>query len=358
VSKRTRTDVLIAVGLLAAAGGLAALITPKRVAPPPKSALDAIPAGALLVASADLAALRQSPVGAPFLREGREIQGLGKVRDVCGFDPLDTLAEAAIAVPSTDDAGDFGLVAAGAVDDEALVRCASKVIEARGGKPEVGTISGFRTVRDAAEGPGGGEIAVRKGGPLLLGAGVYLRSMIDAAEGRAPSVRSSRAHGDLAKRIEGAQIRVTVVLSPELRRTLVEELASGGVAGSPAASVSGGALGVVLGASVGMHGVLACDDASACLRLAGAAEEARKARSGDPLFRVLGLAPILERLALSPEGEVVHARVEVPPAQAATLAERLLALRALRRGAPRPEAPKRPPPPSRPDEIVKPDAGR
>lgn len=348
---------LIAVGLLAAAGGLAALVTPKRAAPVAKGALDAVPAGALLVAAADLTALRQSPVGAPFLREGREIQGLGKVRDVCGFDPLDTLTEAAIAVPATDDAGDFGLVAAGAIDDEALVRCASKVIEARGGKPEVGAVGGFRTVRDGAQGPGGGEIAVKKGGPLLLGAGVYLRSMIDAAEGRAPSVRSSRAHGDLGKRVAGAQIRVTLVLSPELRRTLVEELASGGVPGSPAAFVSGGALGVGLGANVSLHGVLACDDAAACLRLASAADEARKARSGDPLLRLLGLAPLLERLAVQPEGEVVHARVEVPPAQAVTLAERLLALRAMRRGSPRPEPPPRRPAPPRPDEILKPDAG-
>jgi hypothetical protein len=226
----------------------------------------------------------------------------------------------------------------------------------------VGTLFGFRTVRDAAQGPGGGEIAVRKGGPLLLGAGVYLRAMIDAAEGRAPSVRSSRAHGDLEKRVAGAEVRVTVVLSPELRRTLVDELASSGAAGSPAAFISGGALGMSLGANVGLHGVIACDDAAACLRLSAAAEEARKAHAGDRMMRLIGLAPILERLTLQPEGEVVHARVEVPPAEAATLAERLLALRALRRGAPpraEPAARKQPAPEdARPDEILKPDAGR
>src|SRR5437773_541082 len=91
-------------------------------------ALDAIPSGALLLATADLAALRASPVGAPFLHEGREIPGLGKVRDVCGFDPIDTLTEVALAIPAAGDAGEFGLSAAGDVDADALVACASKVI--------------------------------------------------------------------------------------------------------------------------------------------------------------------------------------------------------------------------------------
>src|SRR5688572_2048817 len=96
-------------------------------------ALDSIPNGALLVATADLDTLRASPSFAPLLREGREIPGLGKVREVCGFDPMDTLHELAVAIPAAGEEGDFGIVAAGVVDDEALVACASKVIEARGG---------------------------------------------------------------------------------------------------------------------------------------------------------------------------------------------------------------------------------
>ena len=79
-------------------------------------------------------------------------------------------------------------------------------------------------MRDATLAATGGEIAVRKGGPVLLGAGTYLRAMIDAAEGRTPTIRSSVAHTHLAREIGRAALRVTVVLTPEQRRTLDAEL--------------------------------------------------------------------------------------------------------------------------------------
>ena len=65
-----------------------------------QGALDAVPNGALLVVTAELGALRSSAIGGRFLQEGREIPGLGKVRDVCGFGPLEVLSEVAIAVPA------------------------------------------------------------------------------------------------------------------------------------------------------------------------------------------------------------------------------------------------------------------
>jgi hypothetical protein len=261
-------------------------------------------------------------------------------------------------VPAGDDSGEFGLVAAGPVDDEALLGCASKVIQARGGQPVVTTIGAFRSVRDASLATTGGEIAVKKGGPLLLGAGTYLRSMIDAADGRAPTVRSSRAHQALGHEVAGASVRVTVVLATEQRRVLAEELESGGAAGSPAASIAGGALGITMGPNVAVHGVISCDDAAACAKLAGSLAEARAARAGDPLMRLVGLGPVLEKLTIQPQGELVHARVDIPAEEAALLAERVLALRNLRRPAPAEEEPRAEPrraPPA--DEVIRPDAG-
>ena len=356
VQTRTRNAIALAAFVAAAAAGLSVVARSRRTPELGGRTLDAIPSGALLVATADLAALRASPVGAPFLREGREIPGLGKVRDVCGFDPIDALEEAALAIPAAGDSGEFGLVASGPVDHDAVIACAAKVIEARGGRPVITTIGGFRSVRDASLATSGGEIAARKGGPLLLGAGTYLRSMIDAADGRAPSVRSSRAHAALGREIAGASvaIRVTVVLSPEQRRTLVEELESGGAAASPARSISGGALGVRVGASVAMHGVIACDDAAACDRLAVSIQRARDARAGDALLRLLGVSALLEKVRVEPAGELVHARVDVPTEQAAQLAERLLSLRGLTRREPAERAarPKLPP-----DEVITPRPG-
>src|SRR5262249_50657086 len=162
---------------VALGAGLAWVARQRRAVDPHGHALDAIPAGALLVAVADLDALRASPVGAPLLREGREVKGVGKLRDVCGFDPMDALHAVAVAIPAAGDAGDFGLAASGSIDDEAILACASKVIEARGGKPVITSIGSFRSVHDDAAGGSSGEIAARKGGPLILGGGSYLRAM-------------------------------------------------------------------------------------------------------------------------------------------------------------------------------------
>ena len=104
---RTRNAIVFGVAAALAAAGLTAVARLRGAADPGGHALDAIPSGALLVATADLAALRGSPAGAPFLREGREIPGLGKVKDVCGFDPMDTLTEVAVAIPAAGEAGEL-----------------------------------------------------------------------------------------------------------------------------------------------------------------------------------------------------------------------------------------------------------
>ena len=339
-------------------------------------ALDAVPNGALLVASADLKALRASALGGPFFndgRDGREIPGLGKVREVCGFDPLDTLREIALSIPAAGDEGDFGLVAAGEVQDDALIACASKVIEARGGRPVVTSIGTFRAVRDSTLVGSGGEIAVRKGGPVLLGAGTYLRAMIDAAEGRGPTIRASMAHTLLSRAIGNAEVRVSVVLTPEQRKTLEAELreasgaapAPGGPDGAPATkppgtSIVAGGVGVELGPQVKLHGVLLCDSAAACSELAGSLKAARDARAADPATRLVGFGAVLADMQIEARGDQIHARVEVPEAEARKLVERLLVLRGMRHPvqSPTDEKPRREPPPlpstaePAPDEVI------
>jgi hypothetical protein len=349
---------VFAAAAVVAAAGLGAVAHFRKPPDLRSHALDAIPNGALLVATADLTALRASPVGAPFLREGREIPGVGKVREVCGFDPVDALTEVAIAIPAAGEAGEFGLVAAGPIDAEATLACAGKVIEARGGHAVTTVVGSFRTVRDASLATTGGEIAVRKGGPLLLGAGAYLRLMIDSADGRAPTIRSSVAHGLLGREVGEGAIRVTVVLTPEQRRTLAEELLAGGAPSSPAGSIRAGALGVTLGQTVGLHAVVSCDNASACGALATDLAAARDARAKDFAVRIVGFGAVLERITLEPRGELVHAKVDVPPEEAALLVDRLLALRGMRHPMPSPANDvdsKRSAP--RPDEVIRADGG-
>jgi hypothetical protein len=346
VLTRTRNSIALAVAAVALSAGLVSLAQYRRAPERSFRALDAVPRSALLVAVADLDALRASPVGVPFLKKGREIPGLGKVDALCGFDPLDGLQEIALAIPESGDSGDFGVVAAGKLQEKAVIACASKVIEGRGGSPIVTTIGSFRTVRDGSSSESGGEIAVRDGGPLLLGAGSYLRAMIDAAEQHAPTIHASEAHGWLAKETGRGELRLTMVLSREQRRTLAEELRAADP-GSPAASVFGGALGVELGPTVKLHGVIACEGADSCKRLAGSLSAARDARAADLGTRLVGFGAVLDQLRIEPEKELIHLRVELPADQAALLAERLLTLRGLRHPMPSGElsAPALAPPP-------------
>jgi len=333
VQTRTRNALgLLAVGAVTALG-LGALARRGRPLQG-GGTLDAIPIGALLVAVADLKALRLSPAGAPFLREGREIRGVGKVKDVCGFDPLDGLTEVAVSIPAAGDAGDFGLVATGVVDADALVTCASKVIEARGGSAAITQIGAFRAVRDASLSAGSGEIAVRAGGPVILGAGAYLQAMIDTAEGRASTIRSSVAHGMLGRLLGDAQIRATLVLTPDQRRALSEELEASGGAGDPSGSIRAVALGATLGPAVALHAVISCDTAPACGALAKHLDEVRLARSKDLALRGVGIGAVLERMTIVASAETVDARVEVPADEAALLVERALTLRGLRHPMP------------------------
>lgn len=341
------------------------------------TALDAVPAGALLVARGDLNKLRSTSFAQVLLGEGREIPGLGKVRDVCGMDPLDSMHELVLAIPAAGEEGDFGLAASGDVADDALIACASKVIEARGGRPVVTPIGGFRCVRDATLAATGGEIAVRKGGPVLLGAGPYLRAMIDAVEGRGPTIRSSVAHNRLAEGLGSSDLRITVVLTPDQRRTLDEELEVQGQEGPGAAegkshgapktkrglgsALMAGALGLSVGPKVQLRGLLVCESQDTCESWAELLRKTKTQRAGDFATKLLGFGDVLSRIEIQARGESVEAKVDMGADEAKQLLERVLALRGgMRHPMPRdlPEA--RPSPvDAPPDELIpaRPSAG-
>lgn len=314
---------IFAVGL----GTAGYFVWAKTKSPAFESSRDALPDGALLVATADMSALRRSSALAPIFSETGEIPGIGKVRDVCGFDPLERITEVAIGVPASGGDGDFGLVASGAIDAEAFLACASKVIETRGGRPVVNPIGSFRTVRDSAALASGAEIAARDGGPILLGAGTYLRAMIDAADARIPRVSSDLLHERLSREVGAGALRVTVVLTPEQRRTLNEELARGGAQGSPAAAMIGVGLALSIDTRVGLSGVVLCDAANACAELGKTFDTRRVSQSDDPFVQLLGAKPLLERMKISADGTRIGARADMSTEEATNIVERLLIVR-------------------------------
>ncbi|MEZ4302236.1 MAG: hypothetical protein R3B70_45330 [Polyangiaceae bacterium] len=336
---QTRTKNALAALVLAAALGLAIFaLTRGRPATSLRSpALDAVPQGAFVVAVADLDALRKTSIGPKLLSNGREIPGLGKVRDVCGIDPIEHVRELAFAIPAGGEEGDFGIVASGDLPDDDLLACASKVIEQRGGRPVIANVGSFRTVRDATMVLSGAEIAVKKGGPILFGAGAYLRAMIDAADGRIPSVRGSIAHSRLSEQIRGTTLRATVVLTPPQRKELAEGLADKrGPAG--AASILAGALGATAGESVALHAIIACEDPAGCAEVATLLQKARDERAADMATRIAGFSKVLEGIQIRAEGETVQITAEIPADEAAVLVERVLLLRGMRHPMPRPTA--------------------
>lgn len=333
---QTRTKNAIAALLIAAAIGLCIFALARSRPPEPLRArsLEAVPAGALVVAIADLEALRATAIGPKLLAGERDIPGLGKVRDVCGFDPMERVREIVLVIPAGGDEGDFGIVASGDVPDDELLACAAKVIEQRGGRPIISTVGSFRTVRDGTLVLSGAEIAVKKGGPVLLGAGAYLRAMIDAADGRIATIRTSVAHARLGEQVRGSTVRATVVLTPKQREELAKSLAEeGGPRG--AASIAAGAIGATVGQNVALHAVIACDDPAGCAEIAGLLRKARDERAADVATRIVGFSKVLEATQIQAEGETVQITAEVPADEAAILFERLLLLRGARHPMPK-----------------------
>jgi hypothetical protein len=212
------------------------------------------------------------------------------------------------------------------------VACATKVTEAKGGRAVVTPVGGFRTVREA-DLEASGEIAV-KPGMVLLGGGAYLRAMMDAAEGRMPTIRSSDAHRDLSSAVGPATLRATVVLTPELVATLGKELSAAGAEGAPMSRVVAGALGVRIGDAVAMHAVLACRTPEDGPGLAAALRAARDEQAADVAVRLLGVGQVLSRVTVEDEGALVHGRVELPADQAITIVDRVLTLGSMRHPMP------------------------
>jgi hypothetical protein len=95
---------------------------------------------------------------------------------------------------------ELGLAAVGDFDAAAVADCAAAIVRLHGGDPVRTTLGGFLTVRDRG-GASEGEVAARDGGPVLLSGGRYLRDMIDAAEGRSPSLRSEARHRALREAV-------------------------------------------------------------------------------------------------------------------------------------------------------------
>ncbi len=326
--------------------------------------LGAIPRDAFLVVTIDVEALRVSPLAVPLLGgDSTKLLGVGALAETCGFDPLTRVKELALAVPEGGDHGDFGLLAMGDLRQAELLDCAQKVIVARGGHPKMGKRGTFTTVEDDDD-PGGAKprIALREGGPLLVGRGAWLQSMIDAAEGKIPSVRAGSPHLALREALtahrDGKPARsiiATAVLPKSLRERLKREMGAEIGAAEPGSNVAmGGVLSVetagvaITAGAAGQESEAAaelrCESTEACDEVKKLILKKRLGFSQDFGARLIGLGPLIDSLVVETNATALTASAHAPTEDVAKALDRVLKLRN-ERPRPAPPAPSGAPPP-------------
>jgi hypothetical protein len=290
--------------------------------PARRAALDAVPHDAWLVVTADVAELRASPLARPLLAAGDKVGLAGaSLRDTCGFDPVERVVEVAIASPEGGERGDFGISFTGNFSKDELFDCANRVIKKRGGTPSTMTRGAFTVVEDGGDAKHS-RLAYRDGGPFLVGRGVWLDAMMDAAQGTGERMRAEHAalRSELQAGSGNARSRaivLTALLPPALRDKLkaemgseVGEQAAGNSTFSAVLGVS--AVGIAMGPGADgsmteFAARLRCETASGCEEVRSFVERKRVALAKDFGLRLIGLGPLLESLTLTAQGPLLSA---------------------------------------------------
>jgi hypothetical protein len=299
---------LLAAGL---AGAVAVVLGLRaaRAPSPARGVLQAAPADAWLVVTADVVAAR--PLLEPFFRSAGGLStatraaGLGSITAACGFDPVEHLRELMVAAPEGGERGDFGIAFSVDLTKDELASCARKAIAARGGSPSTTTRGDYAVIGDESD-PGQARLAYRDRGPFLVGRGAWLDAMIDAAASRgarAPA-RHLAMRATLAPPSGPPRALVLTALLPKSLRDRLR--ASEAEAGAAASAAFEGVLGVEeAGAAVtasdtttAIEVALRCETAAACLDVKELIEKGRRALAGDFAVRLLGFGPLVDSLII------------------------------------------------------------
>jgi hypothetical protein len=335
---------LVAATLVAIGGLVTPAAEPRRI-----GVLGAIPADAALIATLDLPKLRQAG-----LVGSAELGALAPIAE-CGFDPARHVERLAVALPATSgDEAELGIAAFGSIDAAMLSGCVRSAIQRRGGTPVTSRLGSFETLRDAAH-RGGGEIALRDGGPLLHAGGSWLRAMIDAADGRVPSAEgatSAELHRALRRSV-GADAAVVASWTPAAgwlaRLGGVDEVRG------PAAEIRAAALSIEVGERIRLRAVVGCATPEAAGAIARFLNELDESAGAALIERLIGVA-LLDALRAKAVEREVRIDLDLGVEQARTLGRRLAGLPApgpapggAEPGDPQPAA--RPAPPV-PDEVI------
>jgi hypothetical protein len=342
---------------LAALAGAAAWVVASRARTLPSAPLARVPRGAALVLHVDVRALRASEAYRALLPEDAG-SGLSRVRETCGFDPLDRVREVTVFASElaeggpgggarrTGGLGDLGWIARGErLREESLVACIRAVVEADGGGivrtevagvPAIGSARGrTRAAFVAVDGAAGGDARV-------------VEAVVRVVRDRAPSALGDAELADLWALVAGGsgaddverdptpgRALTLVARVPERWREAVARQAAIAPSLAPATTVR------ALGASVGMGVDLSV---GAALRTGSPAEAAALARAisalrdeqlARPLVRLLPVGRALAALEIEARGSDAVLAVDLSVEQARALGP---LARALASGGPPPAA--------------------
>lgn len=323
-TRQRNLAVLITIGVLAAIAGYFGE-SPRSV----PRAMDAVPDGAFLVVSIDVAKVRGAGVLEQLGFVGK--QGLDDVTTACGFDPIDHARELVIAAPEDGEPGDFGVAVTVDLDRDQILDCAKKVLGARAGNPMVHEEDGFSIVEDTSLGATRPRIAVRTGAPIFVGHGAWMRQMMRAFDRQAPRPPSTSPHVRLREVLHAqhAAISATAILPSSLRERLRAEVESGQKAGGPTfgaiLQVSAAAIAMRLGADAGTEGVDAlaqCETEQACATLRDFIDKKRTALMNDWGVKLIGMAALLESMRLQLHGAELVVTLDASAAEIARVTNR------------------------------------
>lgn len=295
------------------------------------STLDAIPSDAFLVATFDIAALRDSPIAAPLAPLVASL-GATEVETQCGFEPIARVRELSIAIPEGHD-GEFGILARGNISREEMSKCASAVISARGGSPVESKQADFSEVSDDSSTLSApSKIAWDDHGLVLVGRGEWLGDMIEASRSKRANISTNAQHAELRTTLGKGRLAIlTATLPAQLRKKIERQMQSDaegenammqGVLGVAAAGVAIGTNGSTT--EIGLE--LRCDNSDACAQVGKLIAKKKSDWSANLGIRMFAGA-LLDSIAVNVEGTALHASARLPTDDARRLIERALELR-------------------------------
>lgn len=331
LTTRKRNALILSTIVIAAAASFVLLGGSTEKTSP--SLLEAIPSDAFLVATVDIAALRESPLAAPLAPLVAQL-GATEVESHCGFEPIARVDQLAVAIPEGQD-GEFGILAHGNLSRAEMSKCASAVISARGGSPSESKAGNFSLISDESSVLGSpSKIGWDDHGLVLIGRGGWLSAMIETSGSRRPRVTSNAQHTELRDAL-GKQRLVTMTTTlPAPLRHKIERQMQGDSQGENA--MMQGVLGVgAAGIAIGSNGAqteiaveLRCDSAEACTQAQSLIVKKKADWSGNLGLRAVGVGALMNSLEVQVEGQKLHARMHVPTDDARRLIERALEWRA------------------------------